>query len=721
MSGRRIRIGIDVGGTFTHAVAVDAARVAVVGKAKVPTTHHAAEGVARGIVESLTALLESEGIAPEEIALIAHSTTQATNALLEGDVAVVGIVGMGRGLGAVLAKTQTRIGDIPLGARRRLRTLHTFLRSDEVTIDAALSAVDRLRAEGAEVIVAAEAFSVDDPTREEIVCQAAAQRGLPATATHHVSRLHGLGIRTRTAVINASMVPKMLATANLTERAVRDAGITAPIMIMRSDGGIMDIAEMRRRPILTMLSGPAAGVAAALLYARMSDGIFLEVGGTSTDISVIKNGRTQIRSAQVGGNRLFLSTLDVRTVGVAGGSVVYLDEGKINQVGPRSAHIAGLPYLSFTDGPAGALQAARHDHEGETYLAVRSGDATLAITTTCAANRLGLVPAGDPAGGNAEIIARGLDVAAPAAGCVDGEALATAILDKAIPKVEALAEGLIADYELDRGVLRLVAGGGGGSAIVPYLARKMGRPFTTVENADVISAIGVALALVRETVERTVISPTDEEIRKIRAEAIAGVLKAGASAESVEVYVQVDAKRNLLRAIAEGSLEIREQDLRRAVLTEAERRELVAASMGAGGADRASESAAPTRIARVAGFEVWAATRRVPRLWRFFPQQRTALRVLDVAGTIRWATSHGAFRACPASRAATELAVFAEEFTRYSDAGATIPACFALLDGRVLDFSGLTEMHQVVSVFQEELSRADTTADCGLLLSFRSD
>ena len=94
----KVRIGIDVGGTFTDAVAINNDTYELIGTVKVPTTHTAKEGVAAGIVEVLHKVMEENGIRPEDVTFIAHGTTQATNALLEGDVANVGIVTMGSGL-----------------------------------------------------------------------------------------------------------------------------------------------------------------------------------------------------------------------------------------------------------------------------------------------------------------------------------------------------------------------------------------------------------------------------------------------------------------------------------------------------------------------------------------------------------------------------------------------------------------------------------------------
>ncbi|MCX7625462.1 MAG: hypothetical protein N2Z21_04550, partial [Candidatus Sumerlaeaceae bacterium] len=444
---RRIRIGIDVGGTFTHAVAIDAATLEIVAQVKVPTTHRHERGVAAGIVQSLFELLRVGNISSDEIVLIAHSTTQATNALLEGDVAPVGIVGMASGLGRRRARSQTRLGDIELAPQRFLRTYHTFIdTTNGLTEEQVAKAVDELLAQGAKVIVASAAFSVEDPTCEDMVVEHCRKRGILVTAAYHISQLYGLRARTRTAVINASMLPKMLETADMTEASVREAGIQAPLMIMRSDGGIMDINEMRRRPILTMLSGPAAGVAAALMYVRISDGIFLEVGGTSTDISAIRNGKSLVKSAVVGGHRLYLRTLDVRTLGVAGGSLPRVQGHNIVDVGPRSAHIAGVGYAAFEKHIGGEITVEHFqplDSDPSDYVRMRTDDDTVfSVTPTCISNFMGLVPEDNCARGNMENIK-----AAIAALCRftrrDASSLVEEYMTKATSKVRQVVEEMI--------------------------------------------------------------------------------------------------------------------------------------------------------------------------------------------------------------------------------------------------------------------------------------
>ena len=118
---RRIRVGIDVGGTFTDVVAVDAATRELLAVVKVPTTHDAPDGVAAGIVAGIARLLADAAIDARDVAFIAHSTTQATNALLEGDLARVGVIGLLDGL-SWFAKRQMQFGSVPLAGCRRVRT-----------------------------------------------------------------------------------------------------------------------------------------------------------------------------------------------------------------------------------------------------------------------------------------------------------------------------------------------------------------------------------------------------------------------------------------------------------------------------------------------------------------------------------------------------------------------------------------------------------------------
>jgi N-methylhydantoinase A len=710
---RRLRIGIDVGGTFTHAVAIDTATFQLVGRAMVPTTHTHARGVAQGIIDSLYKLLREAEIAAAEVVLIAHSTTQATNALLEGDVAPVGIIGMGGGIERGKARTETRIGDIELAPSRFLRTFHRFIDTTQgLKRDEVEAAIGALRQEGAEVIVASEAFGVDKPQNEDAVVEVCRERGVLATNCYEISQLYGLRVRTRTAVINASMLPKMMETANMTEESVRAAGIKAPLMIMRSDGGIMDIEQMRRRPILTMLSGPAAGVAAALMYARITDGIFLEVGGTSTDISAIRNGKSLVKTATVGGHRLFLRTLDVRTIGLAGGSIPRVKQKRIVDVGPRSAHIAGLGYAAFTDIPPGAplrmslIQPKAGDPDD--YVMLESKGKKFAVTPTCAANLLGLVPKGDHAEGNSESVKAAFDVLGRELG-TNAEHAARQLLEKAYPKAMKVVEELIEDYELDRNLLTLSGGGGGAPALVPYTAHKMNLPFEIAPNAPVISAIGAALAMVRDMIERTVVDPSDADVLRIRKDAEEAVVRMGANPETVEVEIEVDPQKNILRAVATGSTELRTRDLSRGELPPQELEAKVRQSVR-------EPIKALERIAEIGTLLIYRVQTIQKRFLGLARSERQQLRVIDKEGIIRLQIGKGDFAVAKKSEVISNLRALIERNTDYGDAGRAMPAVFVIFRGRILDLSGLVNVDQIISLLGIELARVSDDEPIAALL-----
>jgi N-methylhydantoinase A len=692
-----LRIGIDVGGTFTDVVAMDGETGALVAQVKVPTTHRASEGVARGIVDGLGLLLEQLRVDPGSVGFIAHSTTQATNALLEGDVARVGIVGAGRFGERWKARIDTRVPAIAIAEDKHLRPEHAFaaIADPESAAEAVRRAVESLQQRGVEVVVASEAFGVDDPRVELAIAEAARARGLWATAGHEVSSLYGLRTRTRTAAINGAILPRMVATARMTARAVVQAGIAAPLMIMRSDGGVMTVEEVERRPIQTMLSGPAAGVAGALMHERVSDGIFIEVGGTSADISVIRDGQPQTRPARVGGHRTFLNTLDVRTLAIAGGSMVRVRDNRLHDVGPRSAHIAGVGYACFA--PPGTFDrevevgfVAPLPGDPGDYLVLGTPAGRYALTPTCAANAAGLVPAGAFAHGDAGTARAAIAIAAGALH-IEATTLAADIMDRACGKVVAQIEALVGEYGLARGAIDLVGGGGGAAALVPHSGAMLGVPWRLAKHAEVISPIGVALALVRDTVERTIVDPTPADVLQVRQQAIEAVVRNGAVADTVEVVVDVDPRKNRVRATAVGSAELRRSEHGPRAAEPAERLAAAARSFR-----RPVDEVA--MVASTGSLDVFAATMTPAPWWQRWRRVRTPLRVMDRAGVVRLQRDDAGAHVCTTETLESTLRGLLAAVVDYGDAGRTLPDLHVLLGSRVLNLAGLADEGQVLGL-----------------------
>lgn len=595
--GRSVRMGIDVGGTHTKAVAIDNATHDIIGKSSVKTTHDDPRGVAAGVVRSFENCLQENGISPDDVVFVAHSTTQATNALIEGDVATVGVIGMAKGgLEGFLAKKQTRLDDIDLGNQKKIKIVNDFINLKKMNQSVVEETINNMQQAGAQVLVSSMAFGVDDGGPEAEVYEAASAKGIPTTMASDITKLYGLTRRTRTAAINASILPKMLDTANSTEGSVREAGVHVPLMIMRGDGGVMEITEMKKRPVLTMLSGPAASVMGSLMYLRASNGVYFEVGGTTTNIGVIKNGRPAIDYSIVGGHATYISSLDVRVLGVAGGSMVRANKQGVVDVGPRSAHIAGLDYAVFTDtdkiiGPKVEFFSPKAG-DPDDYVRIRMEDGfAVTITNSCAANVLGLVKPEHFSHGNVESARKAMQALADYCG-TNVEDIAKQIMEKAYAKIEPVILELAEKYKLEKDQISLVGVGGGAASLIVYFSNKMGVKYSIPENAEVISSIGVALSMVRDVVERIIPSPSKDDIRAIKNEALNKAIESGATAESVEIHIEIDPQTSKVTAIATGSTEVKTADLL-AECSEEEARHLAAQDMRLSDADTDLLAASP--------------------------------------------------------------------------------------------------------------------------------
>ena len=688
---RAVRMGIDVGGTYTKCVAMDNETHEIIGKNEVKTTHDDENGVAAGVVQSFKNCMRENGIAPEDVVFVAHSTTQATNAFIEGDVANVGIVGVaGGGLEGFLAKRQLALKDIVLDEKvgRMIKVFNTFIKKKMLTEDVISQNIDDLLNQGAQVIVASMAFGVDNMDGEIMIHDCAEKKNIPVSMASDITKLYGLTRRTRTAAINASILPKMMATANATESSVREAGVTVPLMIMRGDGGVMEIGEMRKRPILTALSGPAASVMGSLMYLRASNAIYFEVGGTTTNIGVIKNGRPGVDYAQIGGHDTYISSLDVRILGCAGGSMVRINDKEVVDVGPRSAHIAGCEYACFTpeeeivDPQIEMVSPKPSDPADYVTIRLKNGK-RICFTNTCAANVLGLIDEKYFAHGNANAARKAMQPVADKMG-ITVEQLATQILDKDFEKVNACINALAEKYQLDHDSMKLVGCGGGAASLVPYCAEKMGLQYDIPENAEVISSIGVALSMVRDVVERVIPSPTQEDIREIKKEAADAAVSSGASPDTVEVHIEIDSQTGKVTAIATGSTEVKTTDLLKEC-DENEARELATQDFG-------SKVSQIHLAEKTDKFYVYQGTR----------DEKHPIRIVDKKGFIKVQCSNGKVVKCTVQEYQEVIESIWKDVAVFKTDSILRPDFFVCVGPRVGDYSAI-DLEQIFLLMDLDL------------------
>jgi N-methylhydantoinase A len=349
------RIGIDVGGTFTDLVAVDPSGRATL--AKVASTPR---DPSIGVLAGLASLGEALGVRLDrvfaETERIVHGTTVATNALLEQKGARVGLLTT-EGHRDVLEMREGLKDDRynlrmpppePLVPRQRRIAVRERVRADgrvEIPLDPASleRAIAQLRRDEVEAVAICYLHAYRDPRHERATAEAVA-RALPeayVSPSCDVFPQIKEFERVSTTVVNAYVGPALSRYLNRLAERLKEAGYRGPVLIMQSHGGVAPIVESSRLAAAAVLSGPAGGVAGSRHAARLLGApnlIPFDMGGTSTDISLIVEGEPSLAvDRKVGGHRIALNSLDIVSLGAGGGSIGRVDAGGILHVGPESA------------------------------------------------------------------------------------------------------------------------------------------------------------------------------------------------------------------------------------------------------------------------------------------------------------------------------------------------------------------------------------------------
>ncbi|WP_210528947.1 hydantoinase/oxoprolinase N-terminal domain-containing protein [Rubellimicrobium arenae] len=331
-----VLLGVDTGGTYTDAVLLDEGETRVLAKAKALTSR---PDLSQGVGAAIDAVLAQAGLPASEVAMVALSTTLATNALVEGQGGRVALIALGfeetdlarDGLAEALR------GD-PVIRRPggHDHAGHEMARLDLAALEADLRALP----EGLSGLAVVARFATRNPAHENAVRDLARRvTGLPVTCSHELSSGLGGPRRALTAVLNARLIGLIDRLVAACEGHLRAIGIQAPLMVVRGDGALMAAQVAHEKPIETILSGPAASVAGAAWLAREPIALVSDIGGTTTDVCLLRDGRPSIDpdGARVGPWRTMVEAVAMRTWGLGGDSEVHLLpglDGGLN-LGPR--------------------------------------------------------------------------------------------------------------------------------------------------------------------------------------------------------------------------------------------------------------------------------------------------------------------------------------------------------------------------------------------------
>lgn len=540
------RLGVDVGGTFTDLLLINEL-TGDTHTAKVPSTP---EDSSIGVLNGIARICEESGVAPGDVELVMHGTTVATNAVLTGKGATVGLVTT-KGYKHVLQVARSFCpgglgGWVSFVKKPLLAPLELTIEADE-----------RMGADG-EVVTELDEGAFRDSLKElkakggidalticfvnsyvnsanEVAAQKIAQEiftDVPVSISSDIIPEMQEYERTETTVVNAYVLPEVSLYVNNLQSAIQETlGSNTQLSILRSDGGLASARGAAESPVNLLMSGPAGGVAGAVYFcsrAGHKDILTFDMGGTSTDVALIQDSKASVRRETIVGDvRVRAPSVDVRTVGAGGGSIAFVPElTKALRVGPESA--GAVP------GPA------CYSKGGE-------------VPTVCDANVvLGYLPSDVQLGGKMEI---DRDASVAAVQTV-ADAMGIGLMEAAEGIIKIVNEAMFGALRLvsveqghDPRNFALVGFGGAG----PLHANALGVltdawPVIVPPGPGVLCAYGDATTQVQDEATRTYIKPavdvSDAELIKdlnaLRKKASESLIKDGIAEDNCEASYQVD-------------------------------------------------------------------------------------------------------------------------------------------------------------------------------------